>query len=114
MIKRKDLPEYLLNKDGCINKALKFDNKNELFDMVNLVLQNKEIKTKLNSMMGRYDETIFQEIRQIINNIFQNYSEYFNTNDFISLFTLDTRYWIKVDYSLLTDYINIDPNNPNW
>ena len=112
MIKRKDLPEYLLNKDGCINKALKFDNKNELFDMVNLVLQNKEIKTKLNSMMGRYDETIFQEIRQIINNIFQNYSEYFNTNDFISLFTLDTRYWIKVDYSLLTDYINIDPNNP--
>ena len=112
MIKRKDLPEYLLSKDGCINKALKFDNKNELFDMVNLVLQNKEIKTKLNSMMGRYDETIFQEIRQIINNIFQNYSEYFNTNDFISLFTLDTRYWIKVDYSLLTDYINIDPNNP--
>ena len=109
-IKRKDTIPYLFhdnNGSPCIDKdkykiagikALDFGNKNELFDIINLVSQDPLITYELNEMMGKYDPERYEKIKTRINQILtDDYSQYFLTNDFLNLFDNNIKYWIKLD-----------------
>ena len=115
-IKRKDTIPYLFHNDApssCINSALSFDNKNELFDIINLITNDKIINDELNEMMGKYEEDRYKHIKNRINNILvDEYSQYFSTNDFLNLFNNDIQYWITID-DVLFNYRSYNYNRPN-
>ena len=126
-IKRKDSIPYIFHDDdGCVSKALNFDNKNELYDIINRITFDQVIIENLNEMMGKYDQTRYENIKDRINELLTDeYSHYFTTNDFLSLFNNNIKYWIKIDdetynYRIsFTSYYNTSPKgsydvlNPN-
>ena len=115
-IKRKDTIPYLFHNDtetNCTNKALNFDNKNELFDIINLISNDQTINQELNEMMGIYEPDRYDTIKIRINQILTDaYSQYFSTNDFLNLFDNNIQYWITIDDALFTDrsYLYDKPN----
>ena len=115
-IKRKDTIPYLFHNDtgtNCTNKALNFDNKNELFDIINLISNDQTINHELNEMMGIYEPDRYDTIKNRINEILTDaYSQYFSTNDFLNLFDNNIQYWITIDDPLFTDrsYFYDKPN----
>jgi hypothetical protein len=99
-IKRKDSIPYIFHNDsGCISKAFNFNNKNELYDIINRITFDTVIIENLNDMMGIYEETRYDIIKNRIDEILTDdqYSQYFTTNDFLSLFHDNVKYWIKID-----------------
>lgn len=103
-IKRKDTIPYLFHNDSpswCKTNALKFNNKNELFDIINLITYDETINIQLNEMMGKYEVDRYENIKTRINEILEGeYSQYFSTNDFLNLFNNDIQYWITIDDAL--------------
>ena len=115
-IKRKDTIPYLFHNDApssCVNSALSFNNKNELFDIINLITNDKIINDELNEMMGKYEADRYEHIKTRINTILADeYSQYFSTNDFLNLFNNDIQYWITID-DVLFNYRSYNYNRPN-
>ena len=106
-IKRKDTIPYLFHNDAgsqCMTKALNFDNKNELFDIINLITNDQFINHELNEMMGKYDAYRYENIKTRINDILTDeYSQYFSTNDFLNLFDYNIQYWITIDDAIFSE-----------
>ena len=106
-IKRKDTIPYLFHDDApswCITNALKFDNKSELYDIINLITNDQFINHELNEMMGKYEADRYENIKTRINDILADeYSQYFSTNDFLNLFNNNIQYWITIDELLFKD-----------
>ena len=106
-IKRKDTIPYLFHDDAgtqCTTSALNFDNKNELFDIVNLISNDQFINQELNEMMGKYEADRYENIKTRINDVLTDaYSQYFSTNDFLNLFNNDIQYWITIDDVLFNE-----------
>ena len=106
-IKRKDTIPYLFHNDAgiqCMTKALNFDNKNELFDIINLITNDQFINRELNEMMGKYDADRYENIKTRINDILTDeYSQYFSTNDFLNLFDYNIQYWITINDAIFSE-----------
>lgn len=98
-IKRKDTIPYIFhNESGCISKALDFNNKTELYDIINRITFDPVIIEQLNEMMGKYEPDRYEIIKNRINELLtEEYSQYFTTNDFLNLFDINVKYWIKID-----------------
>ena len=98
-IKRKDTIPFIFDHDhGCINKALNFSNKSELYDIMHKITYDPLIIEELNEMMGRYDSTRYETIKNRINELLTDeYSQYFSTNDFLNLFDENGAFWINLD-----------------
>ena len=98
-IKRKDTIPYIFHDEsGCISKALDFNNKTELYDIINTITFDPVIIEQLNEMMGKYEPDRYEIIKNRINELLtEEYSQYFTTNDFLNLFDKNVKYWIKID-----------------